>query len=319
MTPSEVVVASALRTPTIQDILYKYENRLRVTKWVSCRFSPVESGAAMNTSEIDAPDLIPDPPAPEVLVELCVGGVTDVEVAEAFRLQRIELNSALPLGGLTPAAGLVKSARQIFQGEIIAMVRPREGGFCYSESEFRVMVDDASALIDMGADGIAVGFLLPSGELDEAQCDRFRNAVPRTALVLHRAFDVVRDQREAVRKMIELGWDRILTSGGARTAVEGAGRIRELAELAGEQIEILPGSGIRSGNVGDLLTRTGLRQVHASCGTIQSDRSMQANPLLNFSTPGSLDGGAYTTASNHELSALMLAIDTWLKNREIAG
>lgn len=271
----------------------------------------------MNASETDSQDLIPDPPGPEVLVELCAGGVADVELAEVFRLQRIELNSALPLGGLTPAAGLVKSARQIFQGEIIAMVRPREGGFCYSESEFRVMVDDASALIDMGADGIAVGFLLPSGELDEAQCDRFRNAVPRTSLVLHRAFDVLRDQSAAVRRMIQLGWDRILTSGRARTAVEGADQIRALAEIAGDDIEILPGSGIRSGNVGDVLSKTGLRQVHASCGVSLSDVSMQSNPALNFSVPGSPDGGSYAAASDDELSALLNAIDVWLQNREI--
>lgn len=263
------------------------------------------------------PELPPEPDEPEVLVELCAGGVADVEMAESFRLQRVELNTALPLGGLTPSAGLVRTARTTFQGEIIAMVRPREGGFCYSEAEFRLILDEASSLIDLGADGLAVGFLLPDGSIDERRCDRFRNSLPRTSLVFHRAFDVVPDQLAAVRVLADLGWNRILTSGRCRSALEGAAQIRQLAEKAAGQIEILAGAGISADNVGELLSATGLRQVHASCSCLLDDVSMDSNPALNFSVPGSQHGGSYQTTSRDRLAALMHAIDQWLlENRD---
>lgn len=271
----------------------------------------------MNGIDEVIPELPPEPNEPEVLVELCAGGVADVELAESFRLQRVELNTALPLGGLTPSAALMRTARTTFQGEIIAMVRPREGGFCYSEAEFRLILDEASSLVDLGADGLAVGFLLPDGSIDERRCDRFRHSLPRTSLVFHRAFDVIPDQLNAVRTLIDLGWNRILTSGRCRSAREGAEQIRQVAEKAAGQIEILAGAGICAENVGEVLSLTGLRQLHASCGALSHDVSMEANSALNFSAPGSQHGGSYQSTSRERLAALMHAVDQWLlENRD---
>lgn len=201
-----------------------------------------------------------------ILVEICCGSAADVITAAKAGAHRAELSSCLYFGGLTPSVGTVVAAKD---GGIpvMAMVRPREGGFVYDESEKRVMLLDAQAMIGAGADGIVFGALTPDKKIDTAFCRRIIEAAEGRETVFHRAFDLLEEnwQRE-LEKLIDLGVTRVLTSGFEATALEGAHNIAAMNRFAGGAIEILPGSGIRSGNALEICRLTGCRQVHSSAG-----------------------------------------------------
>ncbi len=241
-----------------------------------------------------------------VLLELCVGGIDDVVLAAEFDLDRIELNCGMALGGLTPSSGLLQEARIVFRRPIIAMLRPREGGFCYSRAEYAQMLRDTGRLIDNGADGIAVGFLTADGAIDRARCQDFRVRFPRATLVFHRAFDVLQDLHLGLSQLIEHGWQRILTSGGHSTALQGASVLCELNHLAAGRIEILPGGGIRPRNLRELVQQTEIHQVHTALTARGLDLSTQHRPDLRFGSsdaPG--ENGAYAMVSRQLLKELL--------------
>ncbi len=251
-----------------------------------------------------------------VTVELCAGGIDDVRIAVECGIPRIELNSGMAVGGLTPSPGLIAEARRIFAGTIIAMVRPREGGFCYSDAEFQQMLVDARLLIEAGCDGLAVGFLNADGTLHENRNAEFRATFPDTSLVFHRAFDVVRHPRETLNQLIDLGFNRILTSGRMPSALEGAKEIRRCREQAGARIEILPGGGIRTENALRILAETGCNQLHTSARMRREDTSTQANPALHFGGNASLPAGDYAAADSGELTRLLNEVNQKMKSIE---
>ncbi len=243
-----------------------------------------------------------------VTVELCAGGIDDVQVAVDCDIPRIELNTGMAVGGLTPSPGLVHESRRIYSGTIVAMIRPREGGFCYSDMEFRQMLVDARLLIDAGCDGLAVGFLHADGTLHQDRCAEFRRQFSDAALVFHRAFDVVRDSHEALQQLVEIGFNRILTSGRMPSALDGADEIRRCRERAGSRIEILPGAGIRAENVMRLLGETGCDQIHTSARVRCEDTSTHANPAIHFGSEESSSPGGYNGASREELERLLAEV-----------
>lgn len=132
-----------------------------------------------------------------MILEVCCGSAEDVLLAAGAGADRVELNSALFLGGLTPSIGAMEVARQV-SIPIMAMVRPREGGFCYSEAEFAAMLADARALLAAGADGIVFGCLHPDGRVDKARCAAMLEVIGEKESVFSRAIDVVPDWREAL-------------------------------------------------------------------------------------------------------------------------
>lgn len=203
-----------------------------------------------------------------VLLEVAVASVADAVAADRAGADRIELSTALDVGGLTPSIGLIRAVRQAVQLPLIVLVRPRAGGFCYSADELAVMQADLAAAREAGADGAAVGVLREDGTVDEAACRALAQAAAGWPLVFHRAFDVVRDRSAALERIIELGFVRLLTGGGRRTVPPpspGAKAVRALIEQAAGRIEVLPAGGIRAANVAKLIRVTGCTQVHASC------------------------------------------------------
>lgn len=233
-------------------------------------------------------------------VEVCVASAADAKTALAGGADRVELNAALELGGLTPSLGSLQETRQSISIPIVAMLRPRPGGFCYEPHELAVIIRDARLMLEHGADGLAFGFLTAGGRVDVQYCaeliERVRSiGMPLSeGLVFHRAFDFVDDPGSALEDLIRLGFRRVMTSGGRPTALEGATRIAELIRRAAGRIEVLPAGGIRAANVADLIARTGCKQVHASLREPHADPSLERNPDLSLGMAG--DGHFKTSA-----------------------
>lgn len=220
----------------------------------------------------------------KVLVEVCCGSADDVIQAHRAGADRAELNSDLFHGGLTPTLGELIVAKRETGMKIIAMVRPREGGFCYTQAEFATAVEDARLLLAHGADGLAFGFLHEDGTLD-VERSRVLAELAREAgkeAVFHRAIDVVPDWRAALDALIGLGVTRVLTSGQEPDVPQGADTIREMIQYAAGRIEILPGGGIKARNVEWVAARTGCCQVHLSGHRQVRDASAMNSRAIHY-------------------------------------
>lgn len=200
-----------------------------------------------------------------MILEVCVDDARGLDAAIAGGADRIELCSALSVGGLTPSPGLMRLAAQALV-PVYAMIRPRAGGFIYGEADIRQMEADIAAVREAGLAGIVIGASRADGTLD-AETLRRLLAVARMPATLHRAIDLVPDLPEAVETAISLGFERILTSGGKRTALEGLDGLQAMISRAAGRIIIMPGSGISTDNVGAILGAIDTREVHASCSS----------------------------------------------------
>lgn len=206
-----------------------------------------------------------------VILEVCVSSIDDAVVAQANGADRLELNQSLELGGLTPSIGLMEEVRDCVSIPVIAMVRPRASGFRYSAADQRSMIRDVKRLLQVGADGVAIGSLVNGDHPDGNFVSTVRQIVADRQLVFHRAFDLVADPPSVLEQLIDLGIDRILTSGGAPSAWQGRETIARLRERAGQRMEVLPGAGISAENVIALIEATGCDQVHGTFQTLKQD------------------------------------------------
>lgn len=217
-------------------------------------------------------------------MEICCGSVEDAVIAQNSGADRIELNSALFLGGLTPSLGCFLAAREKLNIPVMVMIRPREAGFCYSPYELEAMRRDAALFLENGADGLVFGFLHADGTLDTELMREFTQLCKTHGkeAVCHRAFDVVPNPFEALAALISLGVNRLLTSGQAPAAPEGAELIRELIQRAECKIEILPGGGLNARNLERFVALTGAEQVHFSARRAVLETSTQHNAAIHF-------------------------------------
>jgi len=199
-----------------------------------------------------------------ILLEIACASVADAIAATRGGADRLELCSALELQGLTPTPGMLTAVCRRVDLPVMVMVRPRAGSAVYTSTEWAVMESDAELLIHGGAAGIVFGALDGRGRVDERRCRGMALLAEGAETVFHRAFDEIADPMVALESLIACGVTRVLTSGGAPTALEGAERIRALVEHAADRIEILPGGGIREGNVAEVVRRTGCAAVHLS-------------------------------------------------------
>jgi copper homeostasis protein len=217
-----------------------------------------------------------------IQLEICTASVEDCVKAERGGADRVELNCALMMGGLTPSLGALRESRAAVRLPIIAMIRPRPAGFCYSPAEFNVMQRDAEAALAEKADGIAFGILTAGGAVDVKRCRQMVKLAGGRQAVFHRAFDVVRDPLRALEQLIDLGVTRVMTSGQEASAYNGAANIADYIRRAAGRIEILPAGGINRFTVADVIKRTGCDQVHASLSTASKDRSASGRPQIFF-------------------------------------
>lgn len=200
----------------------------------------------------------------DVTVEICVDTVSGIAAAVRGGADRIELCSALALGGLTPSVGLMTAAAGCGV-PVHAMIRPRAGGFRWSHADLTAMRDEVVAVGEAGLHGVVIGALDDRGGLDLPALRALMADAAGLSVTLHRCIDLITDRITAMEQAIDLGIGTILTSGGAMRAVEGMGELGRLMDHAAGRITIMPGAGITAATVDDL---RGLlpRAVHASCG-----------------------------------------------------
>ena len=200
-----------------------------------------------------------------LVFEVCLDSIESCVAAQEGGADRVELCSALLEGGLTPTVGMLKAARERLSIKIMAMVRPRGGDFCYSDFELEVMKHDLEMTRQAGADGVVLGLLNPDGTVDAPRTAELVKRARPLSVTFHRAFDMTRDPFEALETLIELGVDRILTSGQEPTVLEGVPLLRELVARAGERIVIMPGGPISERNLAHIVEHTGARELHFAC------------------------------------------------------
>ena len=206
-----------------------------------------------------------------VLVEACVDSVASAVAAERGGARRLELCDNLSDGGTTPSAGMLLAVKAAVRIPVFIIVRPRGGGFVYTDVEVNVMRLDIDAARMLGADGVVVGTLTRDARVDVDQLRVLRDGAAGLPVTFHRAFDVVRDQETALDTLVAEGIPRVLTSGGAPSAIDGATAIGALVRRAAGRIEILAGGGVREENVQELVHRTKVREVH-----VRGTRVMEA-------------------------------------------
>ena len=199
-------------------------------------------------------------------LEVCVDSVAGLDIAAASRADRAELCSALSLGGLTPSYGLMAlaAAKDL---PCFVLIRPREGAFCYNRREIDVMRRDIDTVRSLKLAGVVIGANLADGRLDEPTLRGLIEHAAGLPTVLHRAFDLVPEFPAALEMAIELGFKRVLTSGGATGAPAASRLIRQLVGQAGNRIEVMAGAGLTADNVAAFVRETGVPAVHSSCSS----------------------------------------------------
>ena len=195
-------------------------------------------------------------------LEICLDSADSVLRAREGGADRVELCDNLFGGGTTPSIGTIRAARRAADLKIHVIIRPRPGDFHYSDLEFQVMLEDITACVDSGVDGVVIGMLNTDGTVDMERNGRLVKAAGRMSVTFHRAFDVAREPFEAMERIIELGCSRILTSGQENSVLEGADLIRRLREEAGERIIIMPGGDITERNLARIVEATGAAEYH---------------------------------------------------------
>lgn len=211
------------------------------------------------------------------LLEVCCGSVEDVLQAVRGGADRVELNSCLFHGGLTPSVGELIVAKESVSIPIMTMVRPRQGGFCYTDAEYRTALRDAEKLLENGSDGLVFGFLKEDGSLDVERTKELTRMAGKKTKVFHRAIDVADDWKKMLSQLIEIGVDRVLTSGQAPDVFYGIDVIREMIEFAQGAIQILPGAGVNLKNIDRIVEYTGCDQIHIAKFRSYVDPSTQNN------------------------------------------
>lgn len=198
-------------------------------------------------------------------IEICANSVESAVKAQQAGAYRVELCAGIPEGGTTPSFGEIRMARQLLhQTKLHVIIRPRGGDFLYSPIEQEIMLHDIKVARQLGADGVVFGCLTAEGDVDVPLMKKLMNGVGEMSVTFHRAFDMCSNPKEALEQIIDLGIDRILTSGQEETAEKGIPLLKELVELADGRIIIMPGCGVNAGNIRKIAEETGTSEFHFS-------------------------------------------------------
>ncbi|EKO3672739.1 copper homeostasis protein CutC [Vibrio metschnikovii] len=199
-------------------------------------------------------------------LEVCIDNIESLHYAIQGGATRIELCSALALGGLTPSYGMMKQSARLSTIPVYAMIRPRQGDFLYDHDDIAMMLDDIDAAAEAKLQGVVIGALTAQGEIDESQVKQLVTRAQQHGLgvTFHRAIDQCRDFRQALELLIDLGCERVLTSGQAPQVEQGISTLADMVSLAKGRIRIMAGAGLTANNVTRIIQQTGVQEVHLS-------------------------------------------------------
>lgn len=240
-----------------------------------------------------------------ITVEICIDSVSSAVAAEKGGADRVELCANLTQGGTTPSSGMMKTVKAAVSIPVHVIIRPRGGDFLYSQEEVAVMLADIRTAGELGISGVVIGALTPEGDIDLSSVADMVKAAKGMSITFHRAFDMCRDPHRGIGQLIEMGIDRILTSGQQPSAEKGIPLLRELNRQYGQKISIMPGAGIRAFNARNLITETGVKEIHASAGSMSESKMLYRNESCFMGSP---------QESEYELKATDAA-----KVRELVG
>jgi len=221
----------------------------------------------------------------DTLIEACVDSVESATQAQAGGAGRVELCAGLGEGGTTPSSGTIALARERLTIGLFVLIRPRGGDFRYTPEEYETMSRDVTAARAAGADGIVLGALTESGQVDREGMSRLLDAAGPLPVTFHRAFDASRDLDEALDVLLELGVRRVLTSGGAGTALEGIPTLARLVRRAHGRIGILAAGGIDESNARRIVRETGVGEIHLRGTRPQASAMTYRNPRVVLGKP----------------------------------
>jgi copper homeostasis protein len=195
-------------------------------------------------------------------IEIVVYNFESAVKAKEGGADRLELCDNPGEGGTTPSLGMIQRVRQQVNIDLFIMIRPRGGDFLYSEDEFEIMKSDIMAAKRAGADGVVIGILTVDGRLDSKRCTELIQLARPMQVTCHRAIDMTHDPLQTMEDCIGCGFDRILTSGGKLKAIQGVDVIAKMHQQANNRIQIMAGSGVDESNVAEIVTKTGVREIH---------------------------------------------------------
>lgn len=201
-------------------------------------------------------------------LEVCIDSASAISVCVDGGADSIELCSALALGGLTPSAGFMQLAAQN-PVPVHSMIRPRTGNFCFNGKEIEVMCDDIAVAANTGMSGVVLGIANQDGTLNIEALALLCEAAGTMGKTLHRVIDTLADPLLGLKQAIDLGFDRVLTSGGKANVADGVDLLAKLQSHAGDQIQIMAGAGLTPALVSQIYHNTGIESFHASCRRIQ--------------------------------------------------
>ena len=226
----------------------------------------------------------------QVLVEVCVDSVASAVAAERGGAGRVELCGSLIEGGITPSAGLIEMTRAAVSIPLHVMIRPRGGDFCYDSDEFETMHRDIARAQLLGANGVVFGILDVHGNVDLARTRQLANDARPLAVTFHRAFDMTTDLFRALEDLCAVGIDRVLTSGGESSSLQGQETILQLVGQADGRIVIMPGGGIKPENARSFVDHTGVKEIHSGLRSALPSPMLHRNPRISM---GSVEGREY--------------------------
>lgn len=227
------------------------------------------------------------------IIEVATSDFSTTASAVEGGADRIELCGNLAEGGTTPSYGTIRKCREAFSVQLFPIIRPRGGDFLYSAEEFEIMLQDVKLCKELGCDGVVIGMLQADGRIAVDACRKLVDAAYPLGVTFHRAFDRCVDPFAALEEIIEMGCERILTSGQRPAAPDGVELIAQLNKTADQRIIIMPGSGVRAENIKMLAAKTGCTEFHSSL------RGKMASPM-QFIHPGF--AGSAESYSNNAIS-----------------
>ena len=216
-----------------------------------------------------------------MIVEVCANSLESALNAQLAGAHRIELCSELPLGGITPSYGLIKKVREALSIPVHVLIRPRSGDFFYSDMEFQTMLEDIAICTSLGVDGIVSGVLGPDLSVDWDRTKALFKAAGNCSFTFHRAFDLVNNPLDTFVQIQEMGIQTLLTSGQARSAMDGISLLQQLKEISGSCV-VMPGAGIREHNAIHF-KQAGFKAIHLSATKTIQNTSIPAKIPMNAS------------------------------------